>query len=330
MASPARPEWLDNSWIVLNPQPVGTPRTVRLVYLLPNNLEYRPEVVPWLRSTVRTVQDFYAEQMDANGYAKSSFQVETDADGEFKVHRVLAGHGDPHYQNCTFETIEKDLSQAFDLNQNIYLVVIDNESRWIQTCAGGDVGGTGRPRGKVGGIGVVPEGVEWDLVAHELGHAFGLQHNFDSDASIMSYSETRGKLSPCYASILSVHPYFNRSIPTDLIPPVIALLPISYDATNQVSIQALTGSAAGLKQAMLYVMTMAPHEAAGQYELKTCLSWEAAPQEGTVPFDYDGVIPSNPNIGFLQAIQNPVIISILDEAGNIREGLVEIPPPPAE
>ena len=45
ITSPALPEapWLDGSWIVLNPERVGTPRTVRLVYFLPNNLEYRPQ-----------------------------------------------------------------------------------------------------------------------------------------------------------------------------------------------------------------------------------------------------------------------------------------------
>ena len=332
ITSPALPEapWLDGSWIVLNPERVGTPRTVRLVYFLPNNLEYRPQVVPWFRSTVGKVQDFYAQEMDVHGYGKSSFQVEREADDQFKVHRVLGAHTDQHYQYCTFQKVEEELSQAFDFDANIYLVVIDNENRWIRNCAGSEVGGTGLSRGKIGGIGLVPEGVEWDLVAHELGHAFGLRHNFIADASIMSYSETRSKLSLCYASILSVHPYFNRSAPTVLAPPAIALLPVRYENTTQVSIQVLTSSPAGLQQAMLYVMTMEPHDAAGQYELKTCVGWEGSPQEGGVPFDFDGVIPSNPNIGFLDAIQNPVIISILDVEGNLREGEVAIPPPPVE
>ena len=46
LSLPEDEPWLDDSWIVLNPEPVGAPRTVRLVYFLPNNLEYRPEVVP--------------------------------------------------------------------------------------------------------------------------------------------------------------------------------------------------------------------------------------------------------------------------------------------
>ena len=192
------------------------------------------------------------------------------------------------------------------------------------------MGGTGRSRGKTGGIGLVPEGVDWDLVAHELGHAFGLQHNFTDDSLMMSYGEQRTKLTLCYASLLSVHPYFNSNVSTKLTPPAIGLLPIQYESPDQVSIPVVTNSPAGLHHAMLYVMTMAPHDAAGSYELKECRLWEEQPQEGFVPFLYDGVIPSSPNIGFAQAIRNPVVVSIVDADGNIREGEVVIPPPPAE
>ena len=77
-------------------------------------------------------------------------------------------------------------------------------------------------------------------------------------------------------------------------------------------------------------MTLASHEAAGSYELKECCLWETRSQEGFVPFQYDGVIPSDSGIDFLNAIQNPVIISIIDVAGDMREGEVAIPPPVAE
>ena len=65
-------------------------------------------------------------------------------------------------------------------------------------------------------------------------------------------------------------------------------------------------------------MTMEPHDAVGQYELKGCQLWGERPQEGFVPFQYDGVIPPDPEVVFSDAIQNPVIVSIIDAAGNIR------------
>ena len=65
-------------------------------------------------------------------------------------------------------------------------------------------------------------------------------------------------------------------------------------------------------------MTMEPHDAVGQYELKGCQLWGERPQEGFVPFLYDGLIPLNSGLAFSDAIKNPVIVSIADAAGNIR------------
>ena len=110
--------------------------------------------------------------------------------------------------------------------------------------------------------------MSWD---NDPGHAFGLEHNFVGNAFIMSYGDDPRTLSPCYTSMLSVHPYFNSNVPTELTPPAIGLLPVQYESLHQqVSILVVTGSRAGLHHAMLYVMTMEPHDAAGQYELKEC------------------------------------------------------------
>ena len=328
--SPTTPEeettpWLDDSWIVLNPQPVGAPRTVRLVYFLPKDRTYRPEVVEWLRATVLTVQDFYAEQMTVNGYDHLGFQVETNVNGEFKVHRVLSGHADEHYRNCTFDTIEKEISQAFDIDENIYLVVIDNESEWIINCRGLEVGGTGRRSGKIGGIGLVPEGAEWQLVAHELGHAFGLKHNFKSDTVLMSYGESPRRLTPCYASILSVHPYFNSGVPTENRDPAVAFLPALHESPGKVTIPLAAHSPVGLHHAIFYVMTVEPHAAAGQYELNDCRKWETHLETSAFRYDFNAAIPSNPNIAFSDAIKNPVLVTIIDKQGNISYSEVNIP-----
>ena len=45
--------------------------------------------------------------------------------------------------------------------------------------------------------------------AHELGHAFGLQHDFRSDTYIMSFGRNPNKLSECAAEWLDGHRYFN-------------------------------------------------------------------------------------------------------------------------
>ena len=49
---------------------VGEPRTVRMIYFLPNDRPFRQEVVDSMKVAIRRVQTFYAEQMQAHGYGK--------------------------------------------------------------------------------------------------------------------------------------------------------------------------------------------------------------------------------------------------------------------
>ena len=46
--------------------------------------------------------------------------------------------------------------------------------------------------------------------AHELGHAFGLEHDFRSDAYIMSFGRDPDKLSECAAEWLDCTPLFQH------------------------------------------------------------------------------------------------------------------------
>ena len=72
------------------------------------------------------------------------------------------------------------------------------------------------------------------------------------------------------------------------------------------------------------------HEVVGQYELKECQLWGERPQEDFVPFHCHGVIPSDLAVASSDSVQNPVIVSTMDAAENIRRGEVAIPLPPAE
>ena len=70
----------------------GEPRTVRMIYFLPNDDPYRADEVDGMKSVIRRVQTFYAEQMQARGYGNTTFRFETDAQGEPMVHRVDGRH----------------------------------------------------------------------------------------------------------------------------------------------------------------------------------------------------------------------------------------------
>ena len=186
----------------------GEPRTVRMIYFLPNDRPYRQEVVDSMKVVIRRVQNFYAEQMDAHGYGIRTFHFETDPRGEPLVHRVDGQQPTSHYDNTYAAATLDEIMQAFDVDENIYLIVIDNGKYSV-----GDAAGRAARRDKNGGYAWVAGNFGWNLVAHELGHAFGLQHDFRDGAYIMSYGPGWAGLSACAAEFLAVHPYFNPDSP---------------------------------------------------------------------------------------------------------------------
>ena len=196
---------------------VGEPRTVRMIYFLPNDRPYRQGVVDEMKTMMRRVQTFYAEQLQAHGYGNTTFRIETDAQGEPLVHRVDGQHPDRHYNEN--ETMGEVLDEIFfgegplqfDVLANDYLIVIDNSTGTIDVH-GYKAGGVNNDFGKRGGITLVPSSLHFGTIAHELGHTFGLWHDFRDDAYIMSYGGNPDRLSACAAEFLSVHPYFNADI----------------------------------------------------------------------------------------------------------------------
>ena len=52
---------------------VGEPRTMRLIYFLPNDRPFQGNVVQKMKDEMRVLQTFFAEQMQAHGYGKKNF-----------------------------------------------------------------------------------------------------------------------------------------------------------------------------------------------------------------------------------------------------------------
>ena len=302
---------------------VGEPRTVRMIYFLPNDRPFRQEVVDSMKVAIRRVQTFYAEQMEAHGYGNRRFRIETDAQGEPLVHRVDGQHSDSRYLGRTYWTLYDELEQRFDLERNIYLVFLDDSQ---------STGGAGARYGKNGGFAsVVGSGrASFELVAHELGHTFGLEHDFRDGAYIMSYGPGEDRLSACAAEFLSVHPYFNPEIPTKEGPlPTIKLIsPRTYPTGSEsVPIQLKVADSQGLHQVILFggafyndVTVKACRELSGERDV-------------VVEFEYDGVVPSysvSRSVSSLSAIAaHPLRVDVVDSEGNVARTffvLAEISP----
>ena len=285
---------------------VGESRTVRLIYLLPNDRPFRAEEVDSMKVAILQIQAFYAEQMQAHGYGNKTFRIETDAQGEPMVHRVDGQHPDGHYLDDTFGTVQDEIEQAFDVRENIYFIVIDNSS--------GDrvVAGVGDRRGKTGGLVVVPGGFDFGTAAHELGHAFGLEHDFNDGAYIMSYGgDRRDRLSACSAGFLAVHPCFNSDIPIEEAQgPTIELIssPAYPAGSESVSVQLGVSDSEGLHQVKLFI--------GRKPEVKSCRGL-AGEKDAVVEFDYDGVIPSAIFSSLSNPVVHPIHVKAVDTDGNV-------------
>ena len=302
---------------------VGEPHTVRLIYFLPNDRPYRAEVVERMKTEIRFVQDFYAEEMQARGYGDTTFRVETDPQGEPMVHRVDGSHPDSHYSGSytkVSNAVVDDIEQRFDLSANIYVVVLDNSR--------GTRGNAGR-RGKNGGRVTVASDFDWKTLAHELGHAFGLKHDFNDGTYIMSYGYTwsgptsygpgQNQLSACSAEFLATHPYFNPNVqPEDTAPTVKLISPRTYPAgATNVSIQLKVSDSEGLHQAILFVKTSRNlHPARGFREVKACQGLGGV-TDTVVEFDYDGVIPSEDITTLSTSRTHRITINVVDVNGNV-------------
>ena len=287
---------------------VGEPRTVRMIYFLPNDMPFRQEVVDLMKVRIRQVQTFYGEQMKGHGYGDRTLRIENDALGEPLVHRVDGQHPGSYYHE---PLVIRDEIRMFDLQENIYFIVVD--------AGFSQIGGVGSRYNKNGGFALVGASVSFTTVAHELGHAFGLDHDYRDGAYIMSYGPGQNQLSACAAEFLAVHPYFNPNSPIhETLPPTVELIsPRTYPAGSEsVSIRLRVGDSEGLHQVILYASSRdLPVGARGFPEVKACrgLSGE---RDAVVEFEYDGSIPSSSFSSLSDPIVHPIRVRVVDTGGD--------------
>lgn len=262
----------------------GEPRTVRMLYFVPNDRPVREEIIQKMKDEIRGIQTFFGEQMQAHGYGYKTFRYETDDEGEPLVHRLRGVYPDSHYVEDTFLKLKEEIDQIFD--PYIQILVVDNASGLLSGYALGRALVFSKQRG----TGVVTAGGAWRTTAHELGHAFGLQHNFQKSTYIMSYGSHGPALSACAAAYLAVHPYFDPEVGLEEgQPPAIELISSrAYPAGSEsVPVRLRVSDADGLHLVKMFVLTHDPG-----IELKTCQGLTGE-KETVVELAYDGVVPGD-------------------------------------
>lgn len=192
---------------------------IRQIYFHPSDLVPLKNIDTTLDKWVDDVQQFFADEMERHGYGRKTFQLETDAQGNPVRHYVKGKFTNEHYRNNPIGKANEEISEQFDRSEHfIYLNFIKFNYNQDFSQVGGNAGGD--PFKGTANITLVdfndnaPRHLytrAWTTIAHELGHAFGLPHDFRDDRYIMSYGLNSGidQLSSGAAEWLDAHRYFN-------------------------------------------------------------------------------------------------------------------------
>ena len=252
----------------------GEPRTVRMIYFLPSDRSPQQNIDTKLDTLIRDVQQFYADEMEHYNFGRKTFTFETDTTGKAVVHHVDGQFTDSYYRQNTFRKVWEEIREQFYTPQNIYLIAIDIGNERVGRGYN-EVCGVGDSHEASGGHVLIPASGDcfnFKTTAHELGHAFGLEHDFRSDAYIMSFGRDPDKLSECAAEWLEAHRYFNidQSQPHFDNPTTIQMLPPLASSPYAIRFRFEVTDPDGVHQVQLLTPATIRRQELGQSKLLSC------------------------------------------------------------
>ena len=285
---------------------------VRLIYFVPHQRQPQPDINAKLDALIKDVQTFFADEIERHGFGRKTFQFETDRHGNAVVHRVNGNFPDTHYHQDTVSKVVEEVPQRFDFVKNVYLVVVDVSTGFIdRVCGrGGDVGNTA---GDWGGRAFIPASGDclnthlgFELTAHELGHAFGLAHDFRRSAYIMSYGQNPDRLARCAAEWLDANRYFNgHRTPANNHETTIEMLSAESNPDYTLHFRFKISDIDGLRYAHLMTPATSIYEDPGSPKLIDCRELEGNSQ--SVEFVTDQ----------LSLQSETITLRVVDAAGNL-------------
>ncbi len=203
---------------------------------------------------VKDAQELYASEMDLQGFGRKTFNVEKDLNGDVKVHRVNGRHESRHYSNNAWQKILPELPNRFnpttapwDKQDNIRLIIVGGV-----VVFDGRAWGYGWPRHstRYGGSLLVAANsghLNVSVIAHEIGHCFGLYHKpegSDPDPPSLEHYEARW---------LDKHYHFNNRANNFTFPKIDTGRPkMTALQENKVKFELGVSSNHGLHQAMIF------------------------------------------------------------------------------
>ena len=205
---------------IVPPLPAYPPQ-IRLIHFFPSDHTRQP-IDTELQTLAKQTQDFYAQQMENHGFGRKTFQLETDSNGKTVVHHLQGSSPAKDYNSTS---ILRELRNLLHLTDHIYLVVLDPS---LQGSLGGLCGvATMRGSGSSASSGAFQMSHQGrfavvyasghcagvGVTAHELGHTFGLSHDYRDEDYVMNHGGETRRFSYTAAEWLNVHPFLNARQP---------------------------------------------------------------------------------------------------------------------
>ncbi|MCG9128306.1 cadherin domain-containing protein [Candidatus Poribacteria bacterium] len=179
--------------------------TVEVIYFYPNDKVPQTGIDATLDTKLKNAQSLYLSVMELYGYGRKTFDIDTDSDGDVVVNHFQGDFNDTYYHDDTFSKVITELSHSYNSSQNVYYVAIDVNVDVFEVDIGDtQVRACGVALSKWGATPAQGSCFNYIVIAHELGHTFGLEHDVFSTGNIDPMIN-----SPCAAAWLDVHPCFN-------------------------------------------------------------------------------------------------------------------------
>ena len=244
---------------------ITTNPIVRVIHLIPNDRSVPTERVATLRQLIKDTQQYFADEMERHGFGRKTFSFETNKNGEPVVQRIDGKFPDEHYSRAGLGwKVWTEVREHFDDSdfQDIFLVIIDGKDlggeatiNYYDKNRGVDGQGSDITQGEeaYGGFAVVATADDHfiGVTAHELGHAFGLLHDFREGSEDTLMGGSRERISKCSAEWLSVSHFFNTNPISPNKPTDIQLLSTQAYSQNTVNLRFKVTDSEGLHHAQL-------------------------------------------------------------------------------